>query len=69
MATGQIAHNDTCFYKRDGFTDGLSVTWTGNNISVASATSLQYMKDNMTLDQDFLPDDYFTLHNAAGNGP
>lgn len=61
LATGQIAHNDTCFYKRDGFTDGLSVTWTGNNISVASATSLQYMKDNMTLDQDFLPDDYFTL--------
>lgn len=61
LNTGEIAHNDTCFYRRTGLTDGLSVLWEGDNVSVASSTSLQYIDDNMTLDQDFMPLDYFTL--------
>ena len=59
--TGTIAYNDTCFYRRTGITDGLTVKWSGNNMSVSSITSFQYIDDNMTLDQDFLTDSYFTL--------
>lgn len=59
--TGTIAYNDTCFYRRTGFTDGLTVKWSKRNVSVSSITSVQYIDDNMTLDQDFLTDSYFTL--------
>lgn len=59
--TNEINYGDTCFYKRTGVTDGLAVRYTGGRVSVTSMTSFQYLKDNMTLDQDFLPLDYFTL--------
>ncbi len=61
LATGAIAHNDTCFYRRTGFSDGLSLLWSVGKVSVASSTAVQYLDDNMTLDQDFLTDSYFTL--------
>lgn len=61
LKTGRIAYNDTCFYRRKSFTDGLTVAWRGRRVVVTSITSLQYLSDNMTLDQDFTPDDYFTL--------
>lgn len=59
--TGQIAYNDTCFYRRTTFSDGLTVAWAGKRVVVTSITSVQYLDDNMTLDQDFTPLDYFTL--------
>lgn len=59
--TGRIAYNDTCFYRRTSFSDGLTVAWAGRRVVVTSVTSLQYLDDNMTLDQDFTPLDYFTL--------
>lgn len=59
--TGQIAYNDTCFYRRNAFSDGLTVAWAGKRVVVTSLTSIQYLDDNMTLDQDFMPADYFTL--------
>lgn len=59
--TGKIAYNDTCYYDRTTVMDGLTAKWKGNGVSVASITSYQYIDDNMTLDQDFLPLDYFTL--------
>lgn len=61
LPTQTIAYNDTCFYRRFTLNDGLTVKWTGSNLSVSSITSVQYINDNMTLDQDFLPEDYFTL--------
>jgi outer membrane receptor protein involved in Fe transport len=61
LASGLISHNDTCFYRRTGITDGLTAKWSYRNISISSISSFQYIADNMTLDQDFLPDDYFTL--------
>lgn len=61
LATGRIAFNDTCFYHRTTFADGLTVAWAGKRVVVTSVTSAQYIDDNMTLDQDFLPEDYFTL--------
>lgn len=61
VETGEINYNDTCFYRRTSVTDGLTVRWAGDNVSIASITGLQYLSDNMTLDQDFLPKSYFTL--------
>lgn len=60
--TDRIDYNDTCFYRRFLLTDGLSASLNINNVlSVSSITSFQLLHDNMTLDQDFLPLDYFTL--------
>lgn len=61
LASGEINHNDTCFYNRTSVIDGLTVRYFGENVSVSSITAFQYINDNMTLDQDFLPQDYFTL--------
>lgn len=59
--TGRIEYNDTCFYRRNTFSDGLTLTWRSGDILLSSITSVQYLDDNMTLDQDFLPSSYFTL--------
>lgn len=59
--TGQIAYNDTCFYRRTSITDALTAQWRLGTVSLSSITSFQYIDDNMTLDQDFLPLSYFTL--------
>lgn len=60
-ATGEIAYNDTCYYRRNLFSDGLTVNYDADKFTVSSITSLQYADDEMALDQDFRPIDYFTL--------
>lgn len=62
--SGMINYNDTCFYRRNALADGLTVKWYGPSFTVSSITSVQYIDDNMTLDQDFLPIDYFLLTQA-----
>ncbi len=61
LESGRIAYNDTCFYRRSAFADGITIGWTGKRVIVNSVTSVQYLDDSMTLDQDFTPDPYFTL--------
>lgn len=61
LQTGKIAYNDTCFYHRFTLNDGLTLRWTLPKVVLSSITSVQYINDNMTLDQDFLPESYFTL--------
>ncbi len=61
VATGKIAYNDTCFYRRLNFTDGLTAKGDVGNVNLSAIASFQYLNDNLTLDQDFLPKDYFTL--------
>ena len=61
VESGRINYNDTCFYRRTGVTDGLTVKWCGPGFTLSGITSFQYINDNMTLDQDFLPVNYFTL--------
>lgn len=61
VESGKINYNDNTFYRRNTVTDGLTVSYSGNRMVATSITSLQYLDDNMTLDQDFLPEDYFTL--------
>lgn len=60
-STGEINYNDTTYYDRTSVSDGFTVRWTGERVSVSSITSVQYLDDRMVLDQDFLPLDYFTL--------
>lgn len=62
--TGQIAYNDTCFYRRTAVMDGLTVQRHNRHYTLSSITSYQYIDDNMTLDQDFTPLPYFTLTQA-----
>ncbi|MDE5874454.1 MAG: TonB-dependent receptor, partial [Muribaculaceae bacterium] len=59
--SGKIEYNDTCFYRRFTFTDGLTFRAVGEKFTVTSITAVQHIDDNMTLDQDFLPDEFFTL--------
>lgn len=59
--SGEINYNDTCYYRRNSINDGLTVKWKRGDFSLSSITSFQFIDDNMTLDQDFLPLDYFTL--------
>lgn len=59
--TREINYNDTCFYRRNSVMDGLTIGWKNDNITVTGVTSYQYIDDNMTLDQDFLPLSYFTM--------
>ncbi len=58
---GEISYNDPCFYKRFCLNDGLTLRWQTDKFSMTSVSAVQYLDDNMTLDQDFLPDPYFTL--------
>lgn len=61
VGTGKIEYNDTCFYRRFTFTDGVTIGYNNEKFDLTSITSVQHIDDNMTLDQDFLPESYFTL--------
>ncbi len=61
VPTGQINYNDTCYYRRTGILEGLTVKYVGDRCTASAVTGFQYIDDDMTLDQDFLPVDYFTL--------
>ncbi len=65
LTTGQIAYNDTCFYRRTSVMEGLTLQWRTDRFTVSSITGLRYMDDNLTLDQDFTPESYFTLTQAT----
>ena len=55
VESGQIAFNDTCFYRRFLLSDGLTLKWNSEKFTLSSISSFQYIDDNMTLDRDFLP--------------
>ena len=68
---GKIYYDEPSTYKRVVLNDGLSIRYEFEKFSLASITSYQYMSDKMHIDNDFLPDYYFTLeqrkqqHNIA----
>lgn len=61
LQTGEIAYNDTCYYRRTSVMDGVTLRKDFEGYSLSSLTSYQFIDDNMTLDQDFTPQPYFTL--------
>lgn len=58
---GEIAYNDPCYYNRFTLNDGLTLQWRTDKFTFSSVSAVQWLDDNMTLDQDFLPEPYFTL--------
>lgn len=68
---GRINYNEPCSYDRWAVNDALTIGYDFGSFSLASITSYQYMNDKMHLDNDFLPEYYFTLeqrkqqHNFA----
>lgn len=61
VASGKISYNDTCFYRRYLLSDALTLTAHIGDLRLVSVSTVQHIDDNMTLDQDFLPQSYFTL--------
>ena len=56
-----IAYNDPARYERLSVSDGFVLHWNTDRFRLQSTTSLQYLGDVMTLDQDFTPKSMFTL--------
>lgn len=65
VETGQINYNDPSSYRRTNFSNGFTLRYDTETFSVSSITGYQYSDDEMILDQDFLPDSYFTLRQAV----
>ena len=64
LETGKAALPSTTFdgtYLRHSFISGVTVNHTGADYNFASTTSYQYLKDEMNMDQDYLPTDYMSI--------
>lgn len=61
IKTKEINYNDTCLYRRFLINDALTLKFSFRNWALTNISSVQYLDDNMTIDNDFLPDPYFTL--------
>jgi outer membrane receptor protein involved in Fe transport len=53
---GAVDYNDPGSYRRVVAGSGLSIRYTGRNISVDSRTAYQYIRDKQAIDQDFTPE-------------
>ena len=60
-ATGQIAQNRQSTYRRNLLTTGLGIDYAAQNFTFNSQTTWQYLEDRLTMDQDFMAIDLFTL--------
>jgi len=56
-----INYNDPCSYRRLNIADGLTVKYSLPKIIFSSTTGYSYTDDRMRMDNDFLPEAYFTL--------
>lgn len=57
-------YNDPSNYTRLSLSDAVRVAYEGENYTLTSVTSWNYLDDCMTLDQDFTPRSMFTLQQA-----
>ena len=60
-AGDSISYNDESSYVRQWLVNSLYVQYKGEGYTVESTTSHQYFDDAMKMDQDFRPDNLFTL--------
>lgn len=64
LETGKAALPSTTFdgtYLRHSLISGITATHDARDFSFASTTSYQYLKDEMNMDQDYLPIDYMSI--------
>ena len=58
---GRIANNREGSYRRSMLSAGLNTEYRMNRFTLNSVTAYQNLRDRMFMDQDFLPDDIYTL--------
>ncbi|MBQ5662941.1 MAG: TonB-dependent receptor [Bacteroidaceae bacterium] len=56
-----VNYNDPCTYRRLNISDGLTVKYSLPEVIFSSTTGYSYTDDRMRMDNDFLPEAYFTL--------
>ena len=56
-----VAYNDPCSYRRFNISDGFVVKRFFDGFTLSSTTGLQYIRDRMRIDNDFLPLEYFSM--------
>lgn len=56
-----INYNDPCSYRRLNIIDGLTIKYSLPEVILSSTTGYSYTDDRMHMDNDFLPEAYFTL--------
>ncbi|MCL1943600.1 MAG: TonB-dependent receptor [Candidatus Azobacteroides sp.] len=59
--TASVNYNDPGSYRRSLLTNSLLFRYLGNKFEMNATTSYQYFNDKMLLDQDFTPENIFTL--------
>lgn len=59
--TGKISNNRAHGYRRDMLNAAAHIQWQADAFTLSSVTGYQGIDDDMRIDQDFLPDDIFTL--------
>ncbi|MBO7419448.1 MAG: TonB-dependent receptor [Bacteroidaceae bacterium] len=63
----QVAYNRDGDYKRHLLNTGLNVEHQANHFIFNSVTGFQFVKDNMNMDQDYTPEDIFTLNQKQNS--
>ena len=63
-----VAYNDPCRYRRLTVMDGLKFKYMTRNWTLNSVTSLQFLADDMEMDQDFTVRSMFTLRQTQMEG-
>lgn len=58
---GVVSYNDPSGYERLNINEGVVLRWNSGKVAMQSTTSLQYLDDCMTLDQDFSTRSMFTM--------
>lgn len=56
-----VNYNDPCTYRRLNISDGLTIKYSLPGVMLSSTTGYSYTHDRMRMDNDFLPEPYFTL--------
>ena len=56
-----VNYNDPCTYRRFNISDGLTVKYSLPDVIFSSTTGYSYTDDRLRMDNDFLPQAYFTL--------
>ena len=56
-----VNYNDPCSYRRLNIADGITIKYSLPEVIFSSTTGYSYTDDRMRMDNDFLPEDYFTL--------
>ena len=58
---GQISYNNDCGYKRNLINGGVNLEYQADEFILSSATGVQYLYDQMDMDQDFTEKNIYTL--------